>query len=212
MIDENTQLVKDSETFHALSDECNAVFNTTKRLPEYVFQRPFVRYYPFEHGLIMRKAFAGFLTNVARYFGDRAVNYMTLDPHPEKYYLRKYGFYGLASFEPSTLVDNYMNVMYRGGKADSFLARGGDIAVMWGSSRGWGIFCDRISWELCLMASSAKIDNLVVDEVTASTVSYMKPELLRSYVLNEYKHKLSAATTFLTVLTKNYPMLGVMTL
>jgi hypothetical protein len=200
-----SELITHRDTFRALRDECSAVFDTQRRLPEYVFRQALTTYYVFEYGLIMRNEFATFLANVARRFGDSTVNYMTLDPDPEVYYYRNCGFYGLASFDPSTLTDNYMKVMSRDGNADSFRVRGGDVGVMWGSSLKWGIFCDRMSWELCLMASPSPLDDFMVEN--SRTVSYMNTNLLRNYVSNEYRHEPSVALEFLRDLAKNYPIL-----
>jgi len=197
-----SELITANNAFAALREECNAVFDANKRLPDHVFRQNFVEYYAFEHGMIMRKDFAMFLANIARRFGDKAVNYMTLDPDPVEYYYKNCGFYGIASFEPSTLIDNYIKVMSRGGNADSFRARGGDVGVMWGSSLEWGIFCDRRSWELCLLASFSTIDESLMKMVRKDTFQ------VRSYVLNEYRHRPELAEEFLRDMAKNYPALG----
>jgi hypothetical protein len=126
-----SELIADTNLFSALRHACGLVFNTSKRLPERVFCQQFVEYYAFEHGMIMRASFAAFLTNIACRFGDKAVNYMTLDPDPVEFYYRNCGFFGVASFQPSTLIENYIKVMSRDGKADSFRTTGGDVGVIW---------------------------------------------------------------------------------
>ena len=197
-----SELITDDDAFSALRAECGEVIDTNQRLPRQVFRQNFANYYVFEHGQIMRQTFSTFLTNVARNFEDRAVNYMTLDPDPVEYYHRNCGFYGLASFEPSTLMVNYLKVMYRDGNVESFRARGGDVGVLWGSSLKWGIFCDRASWELCLMGSSVKLDESIM-----GTVHCMDAAQLKSYLENLYQNKHGVSLKFLGELGENYPTL-----
>ena len=196
------ELITDDNAFSALRAECGEVFDTNQRLPHQVFRQKFTKYYVFEYGQIFRKGFSTFLTNVARTFEDVAVNYMTLDPDPVEYYRRNCGFYGLASFEPNTLIANYIKVMHRDGNVESFRARGGDVGVLWGSSRKWGIFCDRVSWELCLMGSSLKLD-----ESLMGTVDCMGAGQLNNYLENLYRNKHGVALKFLRALGENYPTL-----
>lgn len=196
-----SELITDSNVFSVLCDECDFIFDTSKRLPERVFRNNFAECYAFEHGMIMHKDFAIFLTVIAHRFGDRVVNYMTIAPDPVNYYFKNCAFYGAASFEPSTLIDNYLKVMARDGEADSFRARGGDVAVMWGSSLRWGIFCDRISWELCVVGSFSAIDQSVLKMVKQDTFQ------VSSYELSLYRDRPHVAEEFSRVLTKNYPTL-----
>jgi hypothetical protein len=198
-----SELITDGSMFLALRDECTNVFDINRRLPQYVFQQRLAHLYAFEHGFVMRRDFAVFLADIARRFEDRAVNYMTLVPDPIDYYYKCCGFYGLASFELPTLVDNYIKVMSKDGSVNSFSARGGDVGVIWGSSLQWGIFCDRKSWELCVMAC-----NLMIDKPIMSMVNVMDAARLRRYVSNEYRDRPMVAQEFLEGLTKNYPTLG----
>jgi len=196
------ELITDDNTFSALRVECGEVFDIDKRLPHQVFRQNWAIYHVFDHGQILRKDFSTFLTNVAHSFEDRAVNYMTLDPDPVQYYRRNFGFYGLASFEASTLMANYIKVMYRDGNVDSFRARGGDLGVLWGSSRKWGIFCDRVSWELCLFGSSLKLDESIMGGIDC-----MDAGQLKNYLENLYRNKHEVALKFRTELGKSYPTL-----
>jgi hypothetical protein len=83
---------------------------------------------------------------------------MTIQPDPVYYYYDHLSFFGLAVFPLDRLKERYIEVMRRGGKPDSFLARGGDVGVFWGSSLRWGLHCDRISWELCVLGLPRGVD------------------------------------------------------
>ena len=114
---------------------------------------------------------------------------MTLDPSPE-YYYNHYGFFGLASFAPAELQTRYAKVMTREGAADSFRnhVNGG---VFWGSSLAWGIVCDRISWELCVLgiADSQKLS-------VCHGFPLMKLDKVAGYVAAAYHWKPSVASDF----------------
>jgi hypothetical protein len=199
----HSELITDSNAFCALRSECDLIFDTSKRLPEPVFRQKAVSFYAFAYDYIANKDSATFLANIAEEFGDSVVNYMTVTPDPVDYYFKRFGFYGLASFETSALIDNYWRVMSRDGNVDSFLFRGGDVGVIWGSSLKWGMFCDRISWELCLMACHSSIEGS-----TMSTVKVMDAIQLRSYELSLYRNRPPVAEEFSRVLARGYQTLG----
>ncbi len=81
--------------------------------------------------------------------------------------------------------------MSRGGNVDSFLKRGGDIGAFWGSSLKWGIFCDRISWELAVIAVSGD-----VDVPTISGFRCMDASWLSSYLQSQYPDDPAKASAF----------------
>src|SRR6266436_5102463 len=91
--------------------------------PDFVFQRSFARYFAIEHSHIGRKEFGLFLFKMSNIFEDESVNYMTIVPHPVDYYYRHYSFFGLASFNPPSLVERYLPIMSREKDVDSFLYR-----------------------------------------------------------------------------------------
>jgi hypothetical protein len=196
------ELLTGDTAFSTLRNECEAVFDTDKRLPAKVFRPNFTQYYAFEHGQIFRKEFAAFLAEIARVFVDATVNYMTLAPDPVEYYRKNCGFYGLASFESGNLIENYLGVMTRGGSADSFMARGGDVGVIWGSSLSWGIFCDRISWDVCLMGVSSGLDKSL-----KNAIGCMDSDRLKAYLLNQYRDKNYIVAEFLKGLYANYSVI-----
>ena len=179
-----SELVVDENAFSGLSKECEKIVNTRKRLPDFVFQRSFAKYFAIEHAHISRKEFGSFLFKLSNLNEDLSVNYLTLEPDPAYYYHRHFSFFGLASFKPSNLAERYIPVMSRDKNVDSFLSRGGDVGVFWGSSLNWGIFCDRISWEMAVIAVSEDVDVAKI-----SGFQCMDPSWLSDYIRVQYRIK-----------------------
>jgi len=196
-----SELVVDGEAFSILAGECERVINTQKRLPDFVFQHSFAKYFAMANAHVSRKDFGAFLFKLSTIFGDGSVNYMTIDPHPVDYYYRHFSFFGLASFRPSSLVERYMPVMSREGNVDSFLARGGDVGAFWGSSLKWGVACDRISWEMAVIAVSEDIDI-----PTMSGFQCLDALRLLAYVKSQYVKDASVASNFTRRFLANYPV------
>ena len=146
------ELVSDAETFLRLSAQCEEVFDTSKRLPEFVFHCHFARCFAVEYGHLYRPQFGSLLRELSRMSGDDSVSYRMLDPNPWEG-----AFFGLISFVPSTLPDRYAEVMNPKIGCCKILA-GANLGGFWGSSLKWGIFSDRISWELALIAAQGDID------------------------------------------------------
>jgi len=198
------ELIIDKEVFSVLSDECEEIIDTRKRLPDFVFQRSFARYFAIEHPHIGRKEFGLFLLKMSDIFEDEFVNYMTIVPHPVDYYYRHHSFFGLASFNPPSLAERYLPVMSREKDVNSFLYRGGDVGAFWGSSLKWGISCDRISWEMAVIAVSEN-----VDVPTISNCRCMDASEISGYMKSQYRMKDpsdSIALDFAQRFLANYPI------
>jgi hypothetical protein len=196
-----SELIVDREVFSSLAGECETIINTQKRLPDFVFPKSFARYFVIAHAYVFRNDFGGFLFKLSTIFGDGSVNYMTIDPHPVDYYYRHFSFFGLASFRPSSLVERYVPVMSREGNVDSFLARGGDVGAFWGSSLKWAIACDRISWEMAVIAVSENVDIPAI-----SGFQCIDALRLSDYVRAQYPNDASIASDFVRRFLANYPI------
>jgi hypothetical protein len=196
-----SELIVDEKAFATLSGECNRIINVNKRLPDFVFKCPFPRYFAIEHAHVFTKEFGVFLSKMATFFNDQRVNYMTLDPDPVDYYYRNCSFFGLASFDPSNLEDRYMVVMSREGNVDSFRSRGGDVSAFWGSSLKWGIFCDRISWEIAVIAVSEDVPVPALGNFRC-----MDGPWLSAYIASQYTRDNSTARDFTKRFLHNYPL------
>jgi hypothetical protein len=198
------ELITDANRFTLLKGECEKVIDIRKRLPDFIFKKTFARYYVIEHGLISHKQFGHLLSTMASTFGDESINYITLIPDAVDYYYERLGFYGLASFESAAVEERFLPVMWRGRVADSFIARGGDVAALWGSSLNWAIAADRISWEMSVIGASASLD------ITAITgFPCFNGAQVGSYVRSQYHAQDptgSIAISFTEKFLANYPV------
>jgi hypothetical protein len=178
-----SELIFDKEKFSLLNGECNLIIDDKKRLPDFVFQHQFKKYFAIEYSCIYGEEFGEFLFKMATIFEDERVNYMTLDPHPDEWDRHKSSLFGLVSFEPSSLLEKYSPIMYMDRTAPRFLVSA-NIGVFWGASMKWGIFCDRISWEMAVIAVP---DN--VDVPGISGFRCMDAAWLLDYMEDQYRSK-----------------------
>jgi hypothetical protein len=151
------ELIADKEQFLLLRTQCEQIIDTEKRLPDFVFRRPFARYYAAEYAHIHRSEFAALLRELSEAFKDETVSFLPLDPAAGDKYFRHSAFYGLISFASSMLPARYVEVMPIAKRVTTVLA-GTNLGVLWGSSLQWGIFADRISWELMVIATQKDVD------------------------------------------------------
>jgi hypothetical protein len=193
-------LVVDENVFSALSAECEKIIDTRQRLPDFVFRSRFAKYFAIEYAHIYKKEFAAFLFSLSNIFGDESVNYMTLDPSPEDSGYRRRSYFGLASFEPSSLVQKYVPTLFRDQK-DSKILVGVNVGAFWGSSLQWAIFCDRKSWEMSVIALPENID---VPEI--SSFRCWNASEVSSYMKSQYHWKLATALEFNQKFLANYPL------
>lgn len=177
------ELITNRKAFSFLSRECEKIIDTSKRLPEFVFRRSFNKYFVIEYAHIYKKEFAAFLSQMSTVHKDEFVNYMSLDPHPVDYYYEHSSVFGLASFRSPSLSERYLPVLYREQGVSKLLA-GVNVGVFWGSSLKWGIFCDRISWEMAVIAVSEN-----VDVPTLSGLRCWNASEVSSYVKSQYSTK-----------------------
>jgi hypothetical protein len=191
-------LVVDQDLFSRLSGECEKVIDTQKRLPDFVFRRPFAKYFAIEYSHIYKKEFGAFLLALSNIFGDESVNYMTLDPSPEDIGYRQRSYFGLASFVPSSLMEKYVPTLFREQRESKILV-GVNVGVFWGSSLKWGIVCDRISWEMAVIAVSENVDVPRISGFRCWNASEVS-----SYMKSQYHWKLATALEFNEKFLANY--------
>ena len=145
------ELITDAGRFSLLRAELDKVIDVRKRLPEFVFRRPFARYFAVEYTHVHRLTFAKLVRAMSDLCSDDSVSYKMLDPDP----WAAVGF-GLISFSAASLPERYVEVMPSRGCLH--ILDGANLGVFWGSSLKWGVFADRISWELAVIAMDEDVD------------------------------------------------------
>jgi hypothetical protein len=173
-----TELIADQKVCSALTVQCEEIFDTGRHLPEFVFRRPFARYFAVEYAHIYSLKFGVLLSEMSSIFADESVNYRMLDPQPWDGTL-----FGLISFTPAILTDRYVEVM-NPTKGSTHILAGANLGVFWGSSLEWGIFADRISWELAVIATQKDVN---VSKILGWPC--FNPEQVRSYMTSQYHAK-----------------------
>lgn len=199
------ELITDSKLFEAVFNDCGAVFDIARRLPDFVFKKNLI-YYSFPEIVTHNAGFPATLYKLGSEFHDEFVNYISLEPDPQAYYRDKVGFFGGARFTLDMIQDeeHFAEVMSRGGEADSFFNRGGDVGAYFGSSKAWGIFVDRRSWDLAILGTPRAIP----EEYIASIETFSGHQIKR-FVEENYRSAPRIALDFLAKLSSNYPALGV---
>jgi hypothetical protein len=185
--------------FSVLRGECEKIIDTRKLIPDFVFRRTFAKYVVVDHNYICRSNFGTFLFALSNIFADKSVNYMNIAPDPVDCYYSSSGFFGLASFESSSLVERYAPVMTL--SRELSLIVGGNVGAFWGSSLQWGIICDRISWEIAVIALAKDVD---VPEI--SGFRCMDASQLSACINNDYSWDPAVASDFNKRFFANYPI------
>jgi hypothetical protein len=195
------EAVSDKGTFAALSEECNAIFDTSKRMPEFVFRRAFDRYFAIEYAYVYEEQFGLLLSKLSTLFEDESIHYMLLDPKPGDDYFRMTSYFGAVSFKPASSVEErYMPVMSMKGNLPRVLVSA-NAGVFWGSSRKWAIHCDRISWETAVIAVPENVDVRAI-----SSIRCLDAMTLSSYMESQYHWKLATAAEFCRRFLANYQL------
>jgi hypothetical protein len=198
-----SELVVEKAAFVLLSEECEEIINTRKRLPDFVFRKSFPHYFVIEYVHIAGQSFGDFLSEMSDIFKDESVNYMAIDPPAGQDFYGNFFFFGLISFAASDLRERYAAVMHPVRGASTILA-GTNIGVFWGSSLKWGIFCDRISWEIAVVAVSENVDVSAI-----SGFRCLDAPWLSDYLTSQYRAKdpsNSIASGFIKKFLANYPI------
>jgi len=193
------KLVHQRDIFSTLSEESGKIIYPDRRLPGFVFKNTFDKYLPMEYEYVNRPHFPALLKELSDQYNDERVNYVTIEPDPVKYYLDVHGFYGMASFRPIELAEAYFPTMSRGNRADSFLHRGGDVGLFWGTSLAWAVYCDRISWEIAILAINGDFSKSESINITS-----LSPVALSEYILSQYSQSPSVAREFVDKFLANY--------
>jgi hypothetical protein len=202
---DTAELVADRQVFSLLRGECEKIIDTQRRLPDFVFRRPFAKYFAIEYAHIYGggaygEQFVSFLSMLSHTFHDDSVNYMVIDPEPGDTYYEQTSSFGVVSFKPASLAGRYPLVM-NPTKGISRILAGANLGALWGSSLKWGIFADRISWELGVIAVPEN-----VDVPTISGLRCLNAKQVASYITSQYHWKKSVADDFNKRFFPKYPI------
>lgn len=193
-----SEFVSSETNYRRARSEYGRVFRDESRLPAMVFQDSMAQFSFFEYSLCLGRAFPIGLYALSQEYQDETVSYMTIEPDPVSYYEMRLGYYGVASFAADSLADRFFPVMLRTDSADSFLARG-DIGVYWGSSKKWGIYCDRESWDLCVLATANRMASCILDQF-----GVLDSTTVGNLLVSQNSHRLEVAKSFVLGLKKHY--------
>jgi DNA-binding winged helix-turn-helix (wHTH) protein/tetratricopeptide (TPR) repeat protein len=111
-------------------------------------------------------------------------------------------FFGLASFQPESLIERYVPVMSI--RSIVSLAVLGNVGAFWGSSLSWGIFCDRISWETDVIAVSGSLDVPAISGFRRMDASFLSGYIKSQYCVKDPSN--SIASDFTRRFLANYPV------
>jgi hypothetical protein len=128
---------------------------------------------------------------------------MAIDAPAGDVFYQHFSFFGIVSFAASDLRERYAAVMHPVRGASTILA-GTNIGVFWGSSLEWGMFCDRISWEIAVIAVSENVDVSAISGFRCLDASW-----LSDYEKSQYHAKDpsdSIASGFVKKFVANYPI------
>jgi len=192
-----TCYVTDHKDFLNLRVECESIILKGERLPKMVFRSEF-HFYVFERGYVTLDGFPKFLLQMSNIYSDDAVNYITLDPDPEASYYDQFGFFGAATFDKRDILSKYREMMLRPDKRGSFCVVS-NVGFFWGQSLNWAIFCDRVSWELCVLGCRHKLLESQIEDVR-----FLAPNELKTFITGQYHWKPETALAFLQEFANNY--------
>lgn len=80
----------------------------------------------------------------------------------------------------------------------------GNVGAFWGSSLGWGIFCDRISWEMDVIAVSGSVDVPAITDFRCLDASFLSGYIKSQYSVKDPSN--SIAADFTRRFLGNYPI------
>lgn len=150
--------IDDVQTFENTRSAVKSSFLIDAELPDQVFQDSF-RYFAFEEFLWMMSAEGwSVLHDLARSSDDQSLLMTVLDPKPDSYYKKEFGYYNWASLPASISGDGYwsfLNEHPSGYPADSLLVNSKTVAWL-PPSGAWAIWGER-SYGICVLGHRKQI-------------------------------------------------------
>lgn len=148
-----TFFIRDAHAFEESKREIEKTFLTNEGLPGRVFRRDF-RWFAFEEfDWAMSGEFWPVIQELAQASGDTSLLMAVLDPEPEGYFKKEFGYYNWANIPISASRDNYwelLNAHPESSPADSFLVNSEKVVWLPHSAK-WAIWGER-SYGVCVLA------------------------------------------------------------
>jgi hypothetical protein len=153
-----TLFIRDTQAFEVGKQEIEKTFLINECLPERVFREDFGWFAFEEFDWAMSGEFWPVIQELAQASGDTSLLMAVLDPEPEDYFKKEFGYYNWANIPISASRDDYwelLNAHPESSPADSFLAN--SEKVVWLShSAKWAIWGER-SYGVCVLAACERM-------------------------------------------------------
>ena len=121
------------------------LFRSARRLPEPVFQPGYRACLAVEFDQLMTRRFWHVVRAISAETGDPGVTWTVLDPHPDEYYRRHFGYFGVARLPASLSADGFLEVLAHeppDSPADAMLYNARVVACH-PDSAGWLVWGER---------------------------------------------------------------------
>lgn len=150
--------VRDTLVFADSMEMVERTFSTEEHIPSQVFRRGFNWFAFEEFDWSMSDGFWSFIQDLARSTGDASLLMAVLDPEPEHYFKKEFGYYNWADIPVSASSDDYwelLNSHPEDSPADSFLVN--SERVIWlPRSAKWAVWGER-SYGVCVLATRERM-------------------------------------------------------
>lgn len=195
--------ISNSEEFTKLGNELDSIFNRKNQFPNQVFSDSYAGYKFEEFNYVLSDEVWNTLQRLAIATNDDFVYVAVLDPSPDEYYYKEFGYYNWIKLPINLTADQYFNMLDFGPKespVDAILFN--SYTVVWFSpSLKWGIWGER-NIEVCVIGF---IDETVESKLT-SILNTWRPlnEVVSSWIQLNFSRNETAYEKLIRDLKKNY--------
>lgn len=125
-------------------NQCDAIFETSKRLPEVVHRLKLAPLPIFDGDVIFGSNAWPMLAALAALHGDQEVNFLTVEPTSESF-LASTGSYGGFTIPPCSTSDAFGAALFDSTLIGSpgAIGHAAEVAAVFGDSLAWGIWSER---------------------------------------------------------------------
>lgn len=145
-------LIKDAAAFKTNMTELKRLFHVNASLPEQVFASGFNRFAFEEFDWAMSDSFWPAIQELAASSQDSSLLMAVLDPDPEGYYMKEFGYYNWARVPVAVSSEDYWALLEEypdASPADSFLVNSEKI-IWLPQSANWAVWGQR-SYGVCVL-------------------------------------------------------------